>query len=278
MYQIGLFSKMNQVTIKTLHHYDTIGLLRPYKIDAETGYRYYTLGQSYTLHRINALKQIGFGLEDIKAIIEGKAKENYLLKKKAQLLAEIAETTRKLAEVEYYLSEKEDFYCKDYEVLVKEIPEAIVVTKRLILNSHKDLFHVMPEMGEAMAELGCVCAMPEYCFNLYHDGEYKQHNIDVEICEAVTALQPDAKGLSFKRVPQIKKAACLFHKGAYESLPTAYLALTSWMESNGYEPADIPRESYIDGIWNKDTENEWLTEIQFPIQEIAAITAERNTP
>ncbi len=267
MYQIGLFSRMNQVTVKTLHHYDTIGLLKPHEIDAETGYRYYTLGQSYTLHRINALKKIGFSLEDIKAIIDGNSKENYLLEKKAELLAEIAEKTKKLAEVEYYLSEKEQYSYKECEVLIKEIPEVIVVSKRLCISSHRDLFYVMPEMGKTMAELGCVCAVPEYCFNLYHDGEYREFNINVEICEAVTKLQPDAAGLQFKKVPKIKMAACLFHKGPYQTLPKTYLALTSWMENNGYEPEDIPRESFVDGIWNKDSEEEWLTEIQFPIRE-----------
>lgn len=267
MYQIGLFSKMNHVTIKTLHHYDTIGLLKPYKIDAETGYRYYTLGQSYTLHRINALKNIGFGLDDITSIIEGKSKENYLLRKKAELLKEIAESTRKLSEVEYYLSEKEDFMQKDYEVLIKKLPEVIVVSKRLVIASHGDLFTVMPEMGEIMAELGCVCAVPEYCFNIYHDGEYKEHNIDVEVCEAVTKMQDNAKGLVFKKIPEVQTAACMFHKGSYANLPKAYLALTSWMENNGYEPYGLPRESYVDGIWNKNSEEEWLTEIQFPIRQ-----------
>ena len=29
---------------------------------------------------------------------------------------------------------------------------------------------------------------------------------------------------------------------------------------------DNPRESYIDGIWNKESEEEWLTEIQVPIR------------
>lgn len=268
MYQIGLFSKMNHVTIKTLHHYDALGLLKPDKIDNETGYRYYTLGQSYTLHRISALKQIGFGLEDIKSIMEGKSKEYYLLKKKAELLEEIAELTRKLSEVEYYLSGKDDFDYQEYEVLLKEIPEVIVVSKRLLLSSHKDLFQVMPSMGEMMRELGCVCLLPEYCFNLYHDGEYKERNIDVEVCEAVTKMQPDARGLSFKKMAGVKKAACLFHKGSYANLPKAYLALTSWMENNGYKPSDLPRESYIDGVWNKENEKEWLTEIQFPITEI----------
>lgn len=258
---------MNYVTVKTLHHYDEIGLLKPYKTDPETGYRYYSLGQSYEIHRINALKSMGFTLEDIKSVLEGDIKTGYLLKKKSELLNEISEITKKLAQVEYYLSESEERLCKSYEVLVKEIPEVIVASKRTILASHADLLHVMPEMGETMAALGCVCALPEYCFNIYHDGEYKEKDVDVEICEAVTKLLPDASGLSFKTMPKIEKAACLFHKGSYDKLPEAYLALTSWIENNGFEYGGLPRESYIDGIWNKENAGDWLTEIQIPITE-----------
>lgn len=268
MYQIGLFSKMNHVTVKTLHHYDDIGLLKPEKIDAATGYRYYSLGQSYTLHRINALKQMGFGLDDIKSILGGHAKNDYLQKKKAELLLEIAEKTKKLAEVEYYLGEEGETFSRGYEVLLKELPEVIVVCKRTIISSHKALFTVMPEMGKDMAELGCVCDVREYCFNIYMDGEYKENDIDVEICEAVTKLQPPAKGLVFKTMPKVEEAACMFHKGSYATLPKAYLILMSWMESAGYEPDGLPRESYIDGIWNKESDTEWLTEIQFPVKKI----------
>lgn len=45
MLQIGEFSKICQVSIKTLHHYDRIGLLAPAKVDRFTGYRYYQAGQ-----------------------------------------------------------------------------------------------------------------------------------------------------------------------------------------------------------------------------------------
>ena len=37
-----------------------------------------------------------------------------------------------------------------------------------------------------MERLGCVCALLEHCFNIYHDGEYKDKDIDVEMCESVT--------------------------------------------------------------------------------------------
>ncbi|MFY9939780.1 MAG: MerR family transcriptional regulator, partial [Silvibacterium sp.] len=51
--------------IKTLRHYDETGLLRPAHIDPENWYRYYLASQLSQLHRILALKDFGFSLEQI---------------------------------------------------------------------------------------------------------------------------------------------------------------------------------------------------------------------
>ncbi len=67
MYKIGLFSKMNKVTIKALRYYDEIGLLKPALVDEFTGYRYYTAEQMPRLHRILMLKGIGFSINEIEA-------------------------------------------------------------------------------------------------------------------------------------------------------------------------------------------------------------------
>ncbi|WP_308780120.1 hypothetical protein [uncultured Clostridium sp.] len=40
-----------------------------------------------------------------------------------------------------------------------------------------------------------------------------------------------------------------------------------YIEENGYEIAESPRERYIDGIWNKENIDEWLTEIQVPVRK-----------
>ena len=45
MFYIGEFSKMGKTTVKTLHHYDRIGLLKPAAVDCVTGYRLYTTQQ-----------------------------------------------------------------------------------------------------------------------------------------------------------------------------------------------------------------------------------------
>jgi len=55
------------------------------------------------------------------------------------------------------------------------------------------------------------------------------------------------------------------HKGDYAGLPKAYAYAFKWIEENGYQVLDNPRESYIDGIWNKESKDEWLTELQIPV-------------
>ncbi|TAH55444.1 MAG: hypothetical protein EWM51_02620 [Treponema sp.] len=48
-------------------------------------------------------------------------------------------------------------------------------------------------------------------------------------------------------------------------MPAACAAVFKWIEDNGYVASDCPRESYIDGIWNCETDADWLTELQVPV-------------
>ena len=56
MLSIGEFSKICQVSAKTLRYYDEIGLLRPEEINPENGYRYYRVEQ---LERMLFIKVVG---------------------------------------------------------------------------------------------------------------------------------------------------------------------------------------------------------------------------
>ena len=71
--------------------------------------------------------------------------------------------------------------------------------------------------------------------------------------------------MNLKEIPSVE-AVSVMHKGPYKELPKAYAYAYSWIEDNGYISSDNPRENYIDGIWNKESEEEWLTEIQIPIK------------
>lgn len=66
---IGEMAKLRGVTVDTLRHYDKIGLLKPFHIDPETGYRYYSISQYEVLGTIKELRSIGFSLEEIKQFL-----------------------------------------------------------------------------------------------------------------------------------------------------------------------------------------------------------------
>ena len=83
LYKIGMFAAMNRVTVKTLRFYEEQKLLIPAYINFENGYRFYELSQMQVLHKITALKQAGFTLEEIQKLNNG-CDENAILLKKNQ--------------------------------------------------------------------------------------------------------------------------------------------------------------------------------------------------
>ena len=55
MLKIGEFARLSQVSVKTLRHYDALGVLRPALVDPESGYRLYDIGQLVEVVRILTL-------------------------------------------------------------------------------------------------------------------------------------------------------------------------------------------------------------------------------
>lgn len=267
MFSIGEFSKINRITTKTLRHYDKIGLLKPDKIDLWTGYRYYNPKQLIKIKRILMLKEMGFSLESIKSIITNSENVKKLLEEQAtKLKTEIKQNQKKLEKILNFQENIEGGNKMKSDIIIKSLPEVIVASMRTVVDSYDTYFDIVPKMGEYMREVGAVCRDPEYCFTIYHDGEYKENDMDVEICEAVIKKCKENDKVKFKPINYVPEAACILHKGPYSTLEKSYNEIFSWIYESDYEVVDNPRESYIDGIWNKDSPEDWLTEIQIPIK------------
>ncbi len=266
LYKIGMFASMNHVTIKALRFYDDENLLKPKVIDTDTNFRYYTLSQMEELHQILALKEIGFKIDEIKAVVRGLNEKDLLRQKRNQLIMQIADLTKLLAKVELALDAPEKNFTS--HVLVKSLPEVMVASMTRRVDSYDDLFIMMPEMGQEMERLGCECAIPEYCFTSYPEPGYKEESVLIEACEAVTGLKDDTDKIKFKVIPAVLNAACIFHKGSYGTISSSYASVLQYIEENGLRINGSIRENYIDGVWNKDSEDEWLTEIQIPVCKV----------
>lgn len=264
IYKIGMFAAMNRVTIKTLRHYDEQGLLKPFYVEEDNGYRYYASHQIADLNQILALKNMGFSLEEIKRIQQGESHRELLQHKKADIMKEIANLTTRYAMIENYLvhglGEQENY------VVIKHLPAVHVAFMRVTLKNYDALFDIMPQMGEEMERLGCICAEPDYCFTNYLTSGNQEEQILIETCQAVRTPFSGSDIVSCKAFEEVPEAACILHKGCYDALPKSYARLMEFIEENDYEICGNIRESYIDGVWNKEYEEDWLTEIQVPIR------------
>ena len=67
-YRIGEFAKLAGVTVRALHHYDRIGLLKPER--TSSGFRVYDLKGLERLEQIAALKFLGIPLKEIKLLLK----------------------------------------------------------------------------------------------------------------------------------------------------------------------------------------------------------------
>jgi DNA-binding transcriptional MerR regulator len=67
--QVGELARRTGLTIRALHHYHQIGLLKP-SLSTEGGYRLYTAADVARLQQIMSLRQLGFSLEEIRNCLD----------------------------------------------------------------------------------------------------------------------------------------------------------------------------------------------------------------
>jgi DNA-binding transcriptional MerR regulator len=134
MLTIGAFARVGGVTVRTLRHYERVGVLLPEATDPVTGYRYYRARQLARLHRIQVLKDLGLSLQQLAPLLDDDLSaaqlSGMLVLKRAQLAERVAEDQGRLARVEQRLRyiELEDGMSLD--LIIKRIPEVRVAQVR----------------------------------------------------------------------------------------------------------------------------------------------------
>ena len=263
MLKIGEFSRLSLTTVKALRFYEKEGLLLPASIDEWSGYRFYETSQLETAARIKSYRQLGLSIEDIRRIFSGEDARQVLSSKADSLRQLQRETELQLSIIQFILEGKK----MKYQATVKEIPEMIVYTAETVLPRYADSMQWIPSVGQACLRLnpGLKCTDPPYEFCEYLDSEHKETDIHIRHSEAVTAFGLESDQIKFRTLPAARVLS-IYHKGAYDTIGEAYAFIMDYAEKNGYEVAGLARESYIDGIWNKESVDEWLTEVQLPIK------------
>ena len=267
MLTVGEFSKICQVSVKTLHHYDKIGLLRPQKVDPLNGYRYYGKEQVEQMLLIGRLKRYGFSLTEMEVMLAEKQGQELfvqLSRQKLRLERQMAHLSLTIQEMEQHLREFERTgdiisYQKKYEVRVRESEEQPILTRRQKM-SVEEFGAYYGKIFERIAREGL---NPDgVTLAIYHDQEFDPACSDIELGVGIREREQADKTLP------VRTCAVTIHKGAYAGLPDAYGAIVSWIHANGWAidgaPYEIYRKTFREGL----PPQEWETEIFFPVKRV----------
>jgi effector-binding domain-containing protein len=269
MLKIGDFSRLSRVSVKALRYYDEIGLLKPVEVDRFTGYRYYSAEQLPRLNRIVALKDLGLSLVEVSQMLDETLTADriaaVLRGKQAELEQRLQDSQGQLSRLEEWLKTVEkEVKMPAYEVVIKKVDRQTVVSVRDVIPTYGDVGQLF---GEVFGYLGSQGVNPIGApLAIYHDGEYREQDVDVEVAVPVANKVPGNNKVNYQELPAVAQMACVIHHGSYDSISQAYNAVMSWIDKNGYRITDHDREIYLVGPGQGDPSS-YVTEIQLPVEK-----------
>ena len=157
MLNIGEFARLGQVSPRMLRHYDQLGLLVPERVDDQSGYRSYAFHQLGRLHRLLALRGLGFTLGQISGLLDDELSlgqlRGMLRLRRTELEQTVADEQSRLRRVEAHLRAIEGSnIVTAQDVVIKETQPLRVVEAREVAGA-LDPEHIGPVFAELAPKL-----------------------------------------------------------------------------------------------------------------------------
>ena len=263
MYKISEFSKITNLTIKTLYYYDKEKILQPFSRD-EKGHRLYNENNFKQAKIINILRYLDFSISEMKEVMENcKDQEDlsyYLLEKKENILAKIKKGEEQIKYIDLYLSKKikEGEKKEDYSFEVVEIEEKMVLSYKY-KGKYSDVGKYIDEIYKVGKD-----KIIGNSFCLYYDYAFEEE-AEIEVCLPVCKKIENYNNIKFKVIPSVKGIKTT-HIGSYESINKAYKNIIDYCNNNNYIMKTPTREIHIKGPGKnfKGNPKKYITEIIIP--------------
>lgn len=275
MMRIGEFAKLSRVSVKTLQHYDEIGLLKPAHVDPFTGYRHYSHEQYMEVSRIRALKDLGFSLDEIARVIDaGLSNEQLramLRMRVAEIQGRLFEERERLARAEAWLTQLErESPMNEYEVIVKRVESIKAACLRGTVPTPPEQSALWCRVFDFLNDRRTAIEGP--CLTLYYNEEPPERDWDVEVCAPIEGNLAAGEGVDIRTLPEVNAMATVVHSGPFMTIDAAYAGLNTWLQSNGYRAAGPYREVVIrapalEGDRASQTDPTTVVEVQVPVEK-----------
>ena len=245
----------------------------PATVDPASGYRFYQASQLAELNRVIALKDLGFTLQQVQAILAEQVSaaelRGMLRLRRAEIHAQIEAETARLARVEARLLTIED---------EARVPADGVVIKRLApvrvgeLTGTAASFEpeaitpvIQPLYGEPVAAAGQRRRLRGGPGHRVLRGRARRATAPSSSTPPCRS-SPSPAGITVSAswtCPRWTSAAAIIHHGSMDDVLSTGQALARWIDASGYRSAGYVREVTLE--WSEDPD-QWVTELQQPIE------------
>lgn len=261
---IGQFSRMSRITVKALRLYDEQGILKPAYIDLTSNYRYYSSAQLAEASMIRNLRSLEFSLEDIKRFLgetDTAVRHALLEAHRRKIEDRLKQYNSMIQSIEETLEGKE----KIMEMEIKELASQPIVSVRFKTS--------LPAIGESFGRvfssiftyLGKMVEAPAGPpFAIYYDEEFKEEDMDIEVCVPTSKLLAAEGEVGSSVLPSVTIASTL-HMGPYDDAGKLWQALFIWLTKQGYRLSGPPREVFIVGPQPGKDPSEYRSEFLYPV-------------
>lgn len=263
MLRIGVFARLGDVSVKTLHHYDALNVLKPAHMDPQTGYRYYRADQLGVLHRIRTLQQLGFSLHETAEILnrlpDTARFRSALHRKRDESLQAIQRERMRIAQIDRWLTRKESDMPR-YDVMTKQLPSQKVASIRVLRYEGEALEDRFRQIETYLAGSGTAVAGPGMI--LYHQ---TPDGVDAEVAYPITGDAAGNPPIAVYDLDPVPLAACLVYTGTHAGMGEASQTIARWIEQNGYRVCGPNRVLFLDCGHAQMQPGVATVETQYPI-------------
>lgn len=268
MLRIGEFGRLANVPVKTLRYYDELGLITPARVDPATGYRYYSADQLPRLHRLLALKELGFTLDQVARILnDGVTLEQLrgmLILKRAETEDRLRDERHRLDRIAQHLIDiEQENVMPGYEVTLKSVAPQLVAACRVRVPTNDMVPAVLGEAYDAtyahIQAQGATALDP--CLALWHTSADTYEDEDTEAVVPIDRAIAASDRVQVYELPGGDVASAT-HNGKFDAFTKLHPAVLRWIDANGFEITGPSREIYH----NVDRAGAGsVVEVQYPV-------------
>ncbi len=250
---IGAFASLARLSLKALRLYDQLNLLQPRWVDPQTSYRYYGEDQLKSARMIRNMREMDMPLATIRqvlvALADSPTQAEALASEYAEMRQQQAEQIR--AQVTQFIHQiRQEQTPMSFEVNIKSIPTQQVLSMTHHVKASKldeTILKSLETFRSLLTEQKLEAASAP--FGIFHGAINEQEDGPLEICMPVNGTVNGNGKIQVKQL-QGGQAACVMTVGPETDFPVilgAYDAAADWVQKNGHEMAEPPREIWHSG-------------------------------